>query len=224
MAISDAQFRIVTLGGGIALVAVMSALRFCGGVSLPPKPPPPAALSGTEEQLIARTQISPTVYVDYLKSDAAAASITAPTLQDMRRKLAYHGDESTHSLAPGDPPIEVAGVRLHLEVSGEAIVLKIDNLLPTDLAYEVTTSSSLGTACNSARALPFDAMVLHKGGSETRTECVYRTDAKIVVSKVETIELPPLSSYYIEHVRRRSSASTSASPAAIARRARRAPR
>ena len=199
MAISD-PYRLVVIGGGAALVLVMSLVRFCGSMSLPPKPPPPRALTGTQQELISRTTNSPTVYLDYLHSDAAAASIPVPTLNDMQRKLPYHADESTRLLAPGAAPIDVAGLRLHLEVSGDAVVMKIDNLLPSDVAYEVTTTSSLGPACNSARALPFDAMVIRKGSSETRTECVYRTDAQLRITKVETIELPPLSAYYVEHV------------------------
>jgi hypothetical protein len=197
----DPQFRWIVLGGGAAMVAAMSVVRFCGTVSLPPKSPPPAGLTGTQQQLMARTDSSPSVYLDYLHSDALAASVPVPTLKDMQRKLAYHGDESTRELAPGQPPIEIAGLRLHLEVSGDTLVMKIDNLLPTDAAYRVATSSSLGKGCNSAAVLPFDAMVIPKGASETRTECVYRpSESAIRISRVETIELPPLSSYYVEHV------------------------
>jgi hypothetical protein len=198
----DPQVRAGVFGGGAVLVVAMSMMQFCGTVSLPPKPPPPAAISGTQQQLMTRTEHSPTVYLDYLRSDAAAASIaTVPSLQDMQRKFAYHADDSSRMLAPGQPPIEVAGLRLHLEVSGDSIVMKIDNLLPSDAAYEISTVSTLGTTCNGAPALPFDAMVIKKGSSETRTECVYRpSEASLRITRVETMELPPLSSYYVEHV------------------------
>ena len=149
---------------------------------------------------MARTANSPTVYLDYLRSDAAAASTSVPTLADMQRKFAYHADDSTRSLAPGDPPIDVAGLRLHLEVSGRGD--RAEGRQHTADRSRVRGDDVVEPRhrVQLARALPFDAMVVRKGSSETRTECVYRTDARIVISKVETVELPPLSSYYMEHV------------------------
>ena len=200
MAVLDSQYKLGVLGGAVVLIGLITIVRFCGSVSLPPKPPPPVGPTGTQQELMAHAVDLPGVYLDYLRADAAAASVAQPSLTDMQRKFPYHGDDATRLIAPGQPPIDVAGLRIHLEVSGDAIVMKIDNQLPSDVAYEVTTSSSLGSTCNSARVLPFDAMVIRKGGSETRTECVYRADAQLRITKVETIELSPLSSYYVDHV------------------------
>ena len=200
MAAVDSQYKLGVLGGGAVLIGLITIVRFCGSVSLPPKPPPPAAPTGTQQELMAHAVDLPGVYLDYVRTDAAAASVAAPSLKDMQRKFPYHADDATRLIAPGQPPIDVAGLRIHLEISGDAVVMKVDNQLPTDLAYEITTTSNLGPTCNSARVLPFDAMVIRKGGSETRTECVYRADSQLRITKVETIELSPLSSYYIEHV------------------------
>jgi len=202
MTTSDQQLRIGVLVGGALLIVAISYVRFCGSLTLPAKPPPPAAgpATGTARQLLSTAASSPTVYQDYLQKDATTAGVKTPSIEQMSRKLAYHVDEPRegYSLEPGKPAIEKAGLRLHLERSGDAVVLVIQNLLDSDVAYNVTTTPSLGVQlCNSARQLPFNAMVIARRGSETRTECVWRDGLAIVVSKVETVELPPLSSFYL---------------------------
>ena len=197
----DAQFRIGVLGGAIVLVGVITYLRFCGTLSLPDKPPPPTGPSGTQRQLLTQGTATPGMYLDFLGRDAASAGVRTPTPDEMGRKLAYHGDDARHVLELGKPSIEVAGLRLRIERSGDAVVLQIHNLLNTDAAYEVTTEPSIGTGlCNSARPLPFNAMVIAKGATETRVECVFRDGESIVVTKVETVEVSAMSSYYLSEV------------------------
>jgi hypothetical protein len=119
----------------------------------------------------------------------------------MSRKLPYKVDEGRHVLEPGQSPIEVAGLRLHLERTSDLVVLVIQNLIESDVAYEVTTAASTGgNTCSSARALPFNAMVIAKGSSERRVECKWHDGMSIIVTKAETIELAPLSAWYVSQV------------------------
>lgn len=195
---SEQQYRLGVLAGAVALVTVIMYLRFCGSVGLPPKPPPPTGPSGTQTQLLSKSTTSPTVYKGFLENDAETAGVRVPTLDEMSRKLSYRVDEARHILEPGKPPIEVAGLRVRLERTSDQLVMVIQNLLDSDVAYAVTSSPSTGAnACNSARALPFNAMVIAKGSSERRTECVWRDGMAIIVTKVETIELSPLSAWYV---------------------------
>ena len=197
----DPQFRIGVVAGGIVLVAIITYLRFCGSLGLPPKSTPPTGPTGTQRQLLSQTTSSPGVYREYLERDSASAGVRVPTTEEMSRKLAYRVDEGRHVLEPGRPAIEVAGLRLRVERAGDAVAMTIQNLVDSDVAYEVTSSPSTGTyICNSARPLSINAMVISKGGTETRTECVWRDGMSIVVTKVETVEVSPLSSYYLSHV------------------------
>jgi hypothetical protein len=195
----EQQVRIASIVGGIVLVAVITYVRFCGEMSLPDKPPPPRGPTGTERQLLSKTTAgSPAVYQDYVEHDAQTAGVRAPSLEEMGRKLAYRVDESRHVLELGQAPIDVAGLRIHVERSGEDVVLVAQNLVPSDVAYEISTAPSVGAyACNNARPLPFNAMVISKASSETRTECVWRAGETIIVSKVETLEVPPMQSWYL---------------------------
>ena len=201
MSMSDQQYRLGVLAGAGALVAVITYLRFCGSIELPPKPPPPTGPSGTQTQLLSKSATSPTVYQGFLDSDATAAGVRAPTLDEMSRKLPYRVDDARHVLEPGKPPIEVAGVRLRLERASDQVVMVIENLLDSAVAYEVTSAPSTGaSSCNSARPLAFNAMVIAKGASERRTECRWRDGMSIIVTKVETIEVPPLSAWYLSQL------------------------
>lgn len=197
----DPQFRLGVFAGGLVLVGVITYLRFCGSMSLPGKPPPPTGPTGTQRQLLSQTTAAPGIYLEYLERDAAAAGVRTPTVDEMTRKLAYRVDEARHVLSLGQPSLELAGLRLRVERSGETVVLVIQNLTTTDLAYHIATEPSIGVGiCNSARPLPINAMVIAKGTSETRTECVFRDGISIVVTKVETVEVGALSSYYLSEV------------------------
>jgi hypothetical protein len=198
---SDQRLRIGVLITGAVVVVAITYVRFCGGLSLPPKPPPPSAPSGTARQLLTRSTGSPAIYEEFLKNDAATIGARPPTIAEMSRKLPYRVDEAREVLQLGQPPIERAGLRLHTERSGDAIVLVTRNLLDSDVAYNVVTRPSIdGSLCTSVPALPFNALVITKGGTETRTECAWRRGLTIFVDKVETVEIPQLSAWYLSHV------------------------
>jgi len=191
---SDQQFRMGVIAGSIVLVGVITSLRFCGHLSLPPKPAEPKGPTGTSRQLLTRSSASPEVYQHYLEDDAQAAGVRAPTTEEMSRKFAYRVDEARHPLEIGKP-LELAGLRIHAERAGDQVSLVIQNTLPTDVAYHVVTNASSFVACSDARPLPFNAMILHKGGQETRAECI--ADQPIALTKVETLEVPPLAAWYL---------------------------
>ncbi len=192
---SDQQFRTGVFAGALVLVVAITSLRFCGSLSLPPKPAEPRGATGTSRQLLTRSTASPEVYRQFLQTDAELAGVRAPSIEDMARKFAYRVDEARHALEPGKPPIDVAGLRLHLEKTGDQVSLVIQNTVESDVAYHVVTNASTLRACSDVQPLPFNAMVLHKGGQETRAECLAGTP--IYVLKAETVEIPPLSAYYL---------------------------
>ncbi len=164
---------------------------------MPPKPPPAA---GTQ-QIVDDVNASPTVYQDYLAKDAAIAGVRTPTYNEMSRKLLYRVDEGRRVLEVGEPAINAAGLKLTVQRSGNAIVLDIENTTPVDLAYLVLTAPIPNIAgCSAVPAEPFNAMVIGKGQHETRVECAWRQGMAIAVTRVETVELSPLSAWYLSQV------------------------
>lgn len=204
MVISDGQFRASVVVGGILLVASITAVRFCGSVALPPKPPPPATAAIAHEsqaELLSRGAASPAVYRDFLAKDAAAAGVGTPTIEEMSRAFPYQRDDGRHVLEVGEPPIALAGLELRAIRTGDAIGLEIRNRGAGELAYHIATSPTPNVpGCSAAAPLPFDAMVLGKGELETRVECVWRDGMSIVVTRVESMALPPLAAWYLGQV------------------------
>lgn len=197
----DPRFRFSVIAGGALLVAVMSYVRFCGSLSLPAKPPAPTGPSGTQRELLVRSTGTTSVYQSYVERDASSAGVAVPSLDAMGRKFPYRVDEARHVLELGKPAIELAGVRLHLQRSGEVVSLVIQNLLDSDIAYQVTTTANVPlSACLRAGAAPFNAMAIAKRASETRTECAWSQDLAIIVTRVETMEVPTLSAWYLAQV------------------------
>jgi hypothetical protein len=199
--ISDAQFRIGVIAGAIVLGLSIGTVRFCGSVSLPPKPAPPGGVQGTTRDLLTKSTVAPAVYQDFIFKDSSAAGIVAPSYEDMTRKLSFRSDDARHLLEIGQPPIELAGLRVSAVQANETIALEIVNATKTDLAYFIQTTTTPKVAnCAKARPLPFNAVVIEKGAQETRVECVMREGLAITVTKVETVELSPLAKHYLQQV------------------------
>jgi hypothetical protein len=202
VAITEGQFRASVIAGGIALALGVAAVRFCGGVSLPPRlASAPIPVTGTSEDLLSVSAASPAMYLDLLARDAAAAGLPRPTIEEMSRKLPYRMDEGRHVLEVGQRPIEVAGLKLSAVRAGDALGLEIRNATRTDLAYRVSSAPVPGAeGCDAARPLPLNTMVVGADQRETRVECVWREGLAIAVTRVETVELSPLSARYVSQV------------------------
>ena len=200
MAISDGQFRLGVAGAAAVLVLVMTFMRFCGSVTIPAKPAPPGP-TGSQSQLLGKGAATPAVYQEYLSRDATSAGVRTPSIADMSRKFAYRVDEARHVLEVGQDAIEIAGVRLALARSGNTLVLEITNLTTSSLAYFVMSSPTPNlSGCTSARPVLFNAMVIGKGQTERRVECIWREGMALAITRVETLEVPPLSAWYLSLV------------------------
>jgi hypothetical protein len=200
VSITDTHFRIGVGVVGVALVVAIASVRFCGSVSLPPKPDPPAIPHGTSSELLTRSSASPVVYQDFIARDAAAAGVRTPTLDELSRKLPYRIDDARHVLEVDQPAIEIAGLRLRAIHLGDALALEIANATGSDIAYAVASAPIPATGRNAASVLAFNAMTIRKDGSETRAECAWRSGIALAIVRVETVEVLPLSAWYLSHV------------------------
>ena len=114
----DRTFQLAAGGGAALLAAILFAVRFCSGVPMPAKPPAPTRSRVGRRRLLASADATPIAYKNYVESDAAAAAVAVPTVADMGKKLVYRVDEAHHGLEPGDPPLDVAGLRLSVIAVG----------------------------------------------------------------------------------------------------------
>jgi hypothetical protein len=172
---------------------------------MPPKPPAPHVDPQAARDVLASADATPLAYKGYLQTDAETAGVPVPSVEAMGRKLVHRIDEAHVGLAPGDPPREIAGLRLSAVVqrgdNGDDLVLVIDNPGERDLAYDIVTKPSYGTsACNQRTIVAFNAMVVAAHAAEKRSECIYRSGMVLGIERVETLELAPLQTYYVSRV------------------------
>jgi hypothetical protein len=200
VSITDARFRIGVGVAGVALVAGIAAVRFCGSVALPPKPPPPEIPSGTSSELLTRSSASPVMYQDFVTRDAAAAGVRAPTLDELSRKLPYRVDDARRVLEVGQPAIELAGVRLRAIRIDAGLALEIANATASDIAYTVASQPIPAAGCGGAPLRMFNAMTIRNNASEIRVECGWHDGIALAITRVETLEVSPLSAAYLDRL------------------------
>lgn len=201
--VSETGFRLAVALAAVVLIAGGARVRFFGRTpALPPRPQSPPAAVASAERLLSSSLASPAVWRNFIEADARTAGVSAPSAAQMSKRLPYRNDSERRELALGAPKVTAAGLDLRLERGdGDTAVLVISNLTESDVAYRVQLTTNLGAAvCNAVTPLATNAMVIGKGGAVRRTVCVIRPDLTVLLTRIETIELPPLSSYYVQQV------------------------
>jgi hypothetical protein len=194
---------------GLLVIAIGLGLLHASGP--PPAPSRPRIPDPGESA--ASIKYSATLYRAALEQDARVYGIAPPPVEEMARPFAYFDEWSA-----GDRKLKVGGamltphLRLALVVKKEAgsmggqvyradhLVLRIENLTDHHLAYRVQTHVTDEGRCDTKGDAPHNAIVLEPRQTIERTECLYRSDEKVDVRRVEVMELPPLGAYYVSRL------------------------
>jgi hypothetical protein len=192
--------RIGVIAGAVGLGLAATVFRFCGAVPLRPKPPPPSETMASSRDTLRTATATEGTWSGYLEKDALTAGVETPTVAAMSKKLVTRSDEGTRTLAPGEPAIDVAGLRLAAVAQAGTLTLVIENQTQTDLAYRVVTRPRPDSDCSRRRIEPYDANVVRHGAREVRSECGYHAGMSLEISLVETVALLPLQAYYVSKV------------------------
>lgn len=203
-------FRIIVLAVAGILALGIVRLRFCYSVSLPAKPPMPEPQNVSLRQVTESLEANPVTYAGYLEEDSREYGVTpVATAEQMARMLPYRLDETRTTLDPAaaSKVVEAAGLRLSVSVRDikgtpqQMMVLGIENLTDKPLAYRVVTKPDRDTkVCTRKQHLSHNAVALGPGERAERSECIYRRGWRLDVVRVETIELSPLSFYYVSRI------------------------
>lgn len=200
-------FQVGTVVGALAVAGALAFVRFFGDVPMPPRPArPDPALVNSRAALTAATE-SAGAWRSFLEQDARAAGLPTPSAEQMGRALVFRSDTTSRTLAPGQAPIDVAGLRLEAQTvddndgPGQLLVLSITNLADHDLGYRVTaTPQPGGPSCNTRTLLVHDAMVVRRQATIERSECQFSGDMKLQIDAVDTVEVDGLQSVYLSRV------------------------
>jgi hypothetical protein len=171
----------------------------------PEPPPPPSAMINSERRF------SVLYYKALIEQDAKQFGVSAPSYDDLAQPNAYFDELQGKRRLRLKSPIETRHLKVTLEVSKQTtiveahslttdhLVLRIENRTPLFLAYRVETSMA-DTKCALKADLPHNAIAIEPEQTILRSECLYRKDAQIDVNRIEVIELPALSAYYVSRI------------------------
>ncbi len=172
----------------------------------PQPPPPPSAMINSEQRF------SVLYYKALIEHDAKSYGIPAPSYEELEQPNPYFDELHKRERLHLRVPIETRHLRITLDVEKETsiidshslrsdqLVLRIENRTPLYLAYRVQTTVPDRRKCEMKAVLPHDAIALEPGQTVQRTECLLLRDIPIDVKRIEVIELPALSAYYVSRV------------------------
>jgi hypothetical protein len=195
---------------GIFVILLGTMILYAG--EPPPPPEPPKAPPPPEVTMNAVLKYSQPVYRALLESDAHSFKVPVPSLSQLGRPNPYLEELRGRRKLKVKNPIETNHLRLTLSVARKTaqvegqtyavdhLVLRIENRSGKYLAYRVQTSVSDKNKCASKGAMPHNALVLEPHQTIERTECLYRKDEDVDVTRVEIIELQPLQAYYVSRL------------------------
>ena len=206
---TDAAFR-VALGTIILGSAALAArLGFVHDDDLPPIPPMPEAPRAEVETARATAAIDrdPATYASHLADDSTTFGVEPiATPADLSAVMEHRSQPGRVVLEPGrkHARAEVLGLALTLSVEDipgsprRQLVLTVENTTSDPVAYRVVTQSSRGLGpCHAKSDIAHNAIALLPGEKARRSECIYRKGLKLFVDRVETVQLPRLSYYYV---------------------------
>jgi hypothetical protein len=172
----------------------------------PEPPPPPSAMINSD------MRFSVVYYKGLIEQDAKSYGIPAPPYDDLAQPNPYFDELRERQHLRLKAPIETRHLRISLEVSKQTtiieshslstdhLVLRIENRTPLYLAYRIQTTVSERGKCAMKAELVHNAVAIEPEQTVLRTECIYRKDAVIDITRIEVIELPALSAYYVSRV------------------------
>ena len=199
---------------------LLAVMMFTGGMSvlfsgdvekLPVRPivtPPP------EETVTREMRFRPEYYQSLLTEDARRFGVAVPTPEAMAAPLRHVVEfAGRQRLQPKREGLETEHLKVSLSIAREwaqapgggftteHALLKIVNKTDKYLAYHVVTDPNDARRCRNKAELPHNAIALTPGEEVTRTECTIDPTTAITVTRVEVVELPPLSYHYLCRLR-----------------------
>ena len=152
------------------------------------------------------------VYHALIETDAHTFKVPVPTLDELGQPNRYFEELKGHQRLKPKGTLETPHVRLTMAIGKRSasmegqsfavdhLLLRIENRSAHFLAYRVETSVTDKHKCASKGDLSHNAFVIEPHQTIERTECLYRADEHIDVTRVEVIELPPLEAFYVSRL------------------------
>lgn len=197
------------LMGAVGVTGCLLGLACPSSDPPPPRPPPPAAAPATPP---AERRRSAALYRALLEQDAkglgvpipvaAAWAAPFPYFDELPRKRHLRGGET---LRTGHLSLSLQVRRIEGAVEGQSfradhLVLKIENPTGHYLAYRVITEVPNAARCEAKGIVDHDAIALRPHETIARSECLLQKGGGVTLARVEVLEIPALSYYYVSRL------------------------
>ncbi len=201
----------VMAGVGAAVLFVLGVwLRFGSDPAPPPMPLVPAPPSVSN---MGGLDYSPNIFRASLEHDALELGVPVLTPEQLSLPFIYDAVDPRAPLAIGGPPLETRTLTISARIAAIApqfprgapaanhLIVRIENRTDRPLAYPVDTEVNGDPgACSRKNDLPHDAIALAPHEAIERTECTELPNLTVTVDRVETMELPRLSYFYVSRL------------------------
>jgi hypothetical protein len=207
----DVSFTTLVSLLAVVVIITISWARFSSTPPFPPKPPLPTFDRGAMARMDRESGL---LYKSNLDEDCTLYGVPKITVEGMSKVFPYEQSQVPTKLAPGGPALETGMLRISLSVrpikrksrsgtmTSDHLVLKIENKTQSAVAYLVRTTLGGGAdvACLSKATLEQNAIALAPGESIERTECFQTSGRSLTVLSVESMQVPPLSFFYLSRL------------------------
>jgi hypothetical protein len=176
----------------------------------PERPKPPPVM---ETAMTGAVKYSPTIYRALLEQDARAFGIPPVSATQISTPNPYFEEWKGHRRLKSGASMDTPHLRLTVLIEKQQggssqgqifkvdhLVLRIENLTPSYLAYRVETDVTSRQKCAGKGEIPHNAIAIEPGEVIQRTECLYWTDQSVDITHIEVIEMPALSAYYVSRL------------------------
>jgi hypothetical protein len=206
--VSARTLAVVVALTGLFIIAIGIGVMYGGG----PPPAPPRPKIPEPAVTAAALRYSATIYRAALEQDAHAFGIPPTPYEEMAKPFTYFDEWSGDRALKVGAVMETPHLHLQLVVRKEAgtmagqlyradhMVLTIQNRSDGYLAYRIQTRVPDEPRCETKGDAPHNAIVLAPHQTIRRTECLYRSDERITVRRIEVMEIPPLGAYYVSRM------------------------
>ncbi|MBL4636879.1 MAG: hypothetical protein JKY56_23710 [Kofleriaceae bacterium] len=207
MQVTDTQFKALVIFVVVVVVGVVTRVRFYGDFEFPREPRRPTVHVGDLLDVSEKIEGSTDAYELHLQEDSVTFGVGRVTLREMSEEFLYQTDRERRVLEVGEG-VRILDLKLTLKKEtpksayNAQMMLTIENRSKIPVAYKITTSLSSGDlACTNMVHVAHNGIAILPGASTTRSECSYKKDRTLIISKVETVQLPTLGYYYLSSIR-----------------------
>jgi hypothetical protein len=176
----------------------------------PPPPPPPPP----EKSVTGRLRYNETYWRATIEEGARRYGIAVPPAGELAQPMPYFVElDAPRRLKSDREVLETPHLHLATKVvkewattaDGEGfryehMVLDITNKSAHPVAYRVETAVEHPERCSSKGAIQHNAIALEPNETAHRTECLWRPGATLTVKRIEVLEVPELSYFYLSRL------------------------